>query len=102
MGEWEAASRGRGYIYAYISDLGFPGSPVGKESTCNAGDVGSIPVSTRSPRGGHGNPLQCSCLENSMDRVAWQAHRAAKSQDTTERLTQLLNLSSILLKRVQV
>ena len=63
---------------------GFPGDSVGKESTCNAGDtedVGSIPGSGRSPGGGHGNPLQYSYLENSMDRRAWRAtvHRVAKS-----------------------
>ena len=46
----------------------------GKESACNAGDTGvicSIPGSGRSPGGGNGNPLQCSCLENPMDRGAW-------------------------------
>ena len=43
---------------------GFPGSSDGKESTCNVGDLGSIPGSGRSPGGGHGNPLQYSCLEN--------------------------------------
>ena len=37
----------------------------------NAGDVGSIPGSGRSPREGNGNPLQCSCLENPIDRGAW-------------------------------
>ena len=46
------------------SNLGFPGSSAGKESACNAGDLGSIPVLGRSPGGGHGNPLQYSCLEN--------------------------------------
>ena len=49
---------------------GFPGGSVGKESTRNAGDtgdVGSIPVLGRSSGGGHGNALQYSCLENSMD-----------------------------------
>ena len=65
--------------------LGFPGGSVGKESTCNAGDLGdmgSIPGSGRSLGGGHGNPLQYSCLENPMDRGAWwaTAHRVAKSQ----------------------
>ena len=45
----------------------------GLESACNAGDVGSIPGSRRSLGGGHGNPFQCSCLENPMDRGAWQA-----------------------------
>ena len=47
-----------------------------KNPSANAGDVGDvslIPKSGRSPRGGHGNPLQCSCLENPMDRGAWQA-----------------------------
>ena len=43
----------------------------GKESACNAGDVGLIPGSGRSPGGGSGNPLQYSCLENSMDRGVW-------------------------------
>ena len=42
----------------------------GKESACNAGDVGSIPGSGRSPGEGNGNPLQYSCLENPMDRGA--------------------------------
>ena len=44
--------------------LGFPGSLDGKESACNAGDLGSIPGLGRSPGGGHGNPRQYSCLEN--------------------------------------
>ena len=55
-----------------------------KSPPANAGDVrdvGSIPGSGRSPGGGHGNPLQYSCLENSTDREAWWAtvHRVAKS-----------------------
>ena len=47
-----------------------------------AEDVGSIPGPGRSPGGGHDNPLQCSCLENPMDRGAWHAavHRVTKSQ----------------------
>ena len=44
-----------------------------KESTCNAGDIGSTPASGRSPGEGNGNPLQYSCLENLMDREAWWA-----------------------------
>ena len=44
--------------------MGFPGGSNGKESTCNAGDMDSIPGLGRSPGGGHGNPLQYSCLEN--------------------------------------
>ena len=53
--------------------LGFPGGSVGKEFTCNTGDAGLIPGPGRSPGGGHGNSLQYSCLENPMDRRAWQA-----------------------------
>ena len=61
--------------------LGFPGGSEGKESACSAGDPGSIPGSGRSPGEGIGYPLQYSCLENSMDRGAWQAivHGVAKS-----------------------
>jgi len=56
-----------------------------KNPLASAGDVrdmGLISGSERSPGGGHGNPLQYSCLENPMDRGAWQAtvHRIAKSQ----------------------
>ena len=56
-----------------------------KNSPANAGDTGDmglIPGSGRFPRGGKGNPLQYSCLENPMDRGAWQAmvHGVAKSQ----------------------
>ena len=47
---------------------GFPGGPDGKGSACNADNLGSIPGLRRSPRGGHGNPLQYSCLENPIDR----------------------------------
>ena len=54
----------------------------GKESACNARDLGSIPGSGRSPGRGHGNPLQYSCLENPMDTGAWWAtvHGVAKNQ----------------------
>ena len=50
--------------------MGFPGGSEGKVSAYNAGDPGSIPGSGRSPGEGNGNPLQYSCLENSMDREA--------------------------------
>ena len=65
-----------------ITCQGFPGGSDGKESACNAGDMGSIPGLGRSPGGGHSNALQYSCLENPMDRVAWGAtvHRVARSQ----------------------
>ena len=61
------------------------GALVVKNLPAIAGDVrdaGSIPRSGRSPGGGHGNPLQCSCLENPMDRGAWWAtvHRVAKNR----------------------
>ena len=54
----------------------------GKEPASNAGDLGPVPGLGRSPGGGNGNPLQYSCLENPMDRRAWQAtvHGVAKSQ----------------------
>ena len=51
-------------IERYIKILGFPGSSAGKESTCNAGDLSSIPGLGRSSGEGHGNSLQYSCLEN--------------------------------------
>ena len=53
--------------------LGFPGGSDDKESTCNGGNLGSIPGLRRSPAEGKGYPLQYSCLENSTDRRAWQA-----------------------------
>ena len=55
---------------------------INKESLCNAGDLGSIPGSGRSPGGGNGDPLQCFCPENPMDRGPWWAtvHRVTKSQ----------------------
>ena len=54
----------------------------GKESACNAGDLGLIPGLGRSPGGEHGYPLQYSCLEKPMDRRAWLAtvHGVTKSQ----------------------
>ena len=70
------------YIYICNSALGFPGGSDGKESACNAGDLGSILGLGRSPGGQHGNPLQYSCLENPLDRGAWRAtvHGVAKSR----------------------
>ena len=62
--------------------LSFPDGSDSKESACNVGDLGSTPGMEKSPGGGHGNPLQYSCLENHMDRGAWQAtvHGITKSQ----------------------
>ena len=52
---------------------GFPGGSVVKNPPTNVGDAGSVPGSGRSPGGGNGNPLQYSCLENSMDKEVWWA-----------------------------
>ena len=62
--------------------MGFPGGPDGKESACSAGDLGLILGLGRSHGGEYGNPLQCSCLENPVDRGAWRAavHGVAKSR----------------------
>ena len=60
------------WIYPLITTLmGFPGGTDSKESAWNAGELGLIPGSGRSTGEGNGNPLQYSCLENSMDREAW-------------------------------
>ena len=61
--------------------MGFPGGSDSNASACNVKDPGSIPGLERSPGEGNGNPLQYSCLENSMDRGAWQAtiHTVAES-----------------------
>ena len=66
----------------------FPRSSDSKASACNAGDMGSIPGSGRSPGEGHGNPLQYSCLENPMDKGAWQAtvHGVPRSQTRWKQL----------------
>ena len=68
-------------IATHSSIPGLPCGSAGKESAFNAGDMGSIPGLGKSPGGGHGNPLQYSCLENPMDRGACWAtdHRVTKS-----------------------
>ena len=67
---------------------GFPGGSDGKVSACNAGDPGSIPGLGRSPGEGNGNPLQYSCLENSMDKRSLVGYSpwGHKDSDTTEQL----------------
>ena len=69
-------------VYCWPSQLVFPGGSDGKESVCKTGDWSLIPGLGRSPGEGNGNPVQYSCLENSMDRGAWWAtgHRVAKNQ----------------------
>ena len=69
--------------------LGFPGGSDVKESACNVGDLGLIPESGRSPGGGHGNPLQYSCLENPHGQrsLADYSSWGCKESDTAERLS---------------
>ena len=59
--------KGPTYFLKAIHKISFPSSSEGKATACNAGDLGSIPGSGKSPREGNGNPLQCACLENSVD-----------------------------------
>ena len=64
---------------------GFPGGSEGKESACNVGDPALVPGLGRSPGEGNGNPLQYSCLENSMDGGAcWAMVHGVTELDTTE------------------
>ena len=67
-------------------DMGFPCGSDGKESAFKAGDPGSVPKWGRSPGGGNGNPLQHSCLENSMGRGA----RGRRESGMTEQLTYII------------
>ena len=81
MGLGRQGRPGKGLVSWFGALNGFGGKEVkrghsrrlrGKESACDAGDVGSIPGWVKSLEGGNGNPLQYSCLENPMDRGAWQ------------------------------
>ena len=74
-------------LLAFISDdRGFPGGSDGKDSACNAGDLGLIPGVGRSPEERNGYPLQYSCLENPVDRGPWwsRVHKVTTESDTTE------------------
>ena len=80
------------FNYPTLSLLGFPGGTCGKEHTCQSRRhkrCGFTSWVGRSPGGGHGNPLQYSCLENPMDRGTWpiMVHRVAKSQTRLSDLT---------------
>ena len=68
-----------------LQSLGLPWCLSGQESTCQAGDVGSVSGSGRPPAEENGNPVQYSCLKNPMERGAWQAtvHGVAKELDMT-------------------
>ena len=70
-------------IYFRVGSSSFPGGSAGKESACNAGDLGSIPGLGRSPGEGNHYSLQYSGLENSMDYSPW----GRKELDMTERLS---------------
>ena len=82
-------------IYSYCliyNSLGFPGGSDGKESACNVGDPGLISGLRISPEEGNGNPLQYSCLENSMDRsLAGYSPWDCKESDLTEKFSPLLS-----------
>ena len=69
-------------IVPFIAEEEFPGDLDGKESACNAGDLGLIPGLGRFPGKENGYPLQYSCLENSLDRGSWWAtvHGVTNSQ----------------------
>ena len=73
----------------WMQPLGFPGGSDGKESACNAGDLGSVPELGRFPGGWHGNPLQYSCLENPHGQrcLVGYSPQGSKKWDTTEQLS---------------
>ena len=71
MSALDADDDGVVFTIIVIIISGFPGGSDGKESTCNAADLGLIPGSGRSPEEGNGNPLKYSCLENSTNRRVW-------------------------------
>ena len=77
------------FLSIYIPLLGFPDGSDGKESACNGGDLGSIPGSGRSLGGGHGNPLEFSCPENSHGWRSLAGYNSwgCKELDMTERLS---------------
>ena len=93
------------FVLRCFPSNGLPGWLIGKESTCSArvpGDAGVIPGLGSSPGGGHGNPLQYSCLEYPMDRGACRArvHRVAKSRIQLKRFSTHTQTSPVLLTRV--
>ena len=78
-------------LFSVKHESDFPGGSDGKASVYNAGDPGSVPGPGRSPGERNGNPLQYYCLENPMDRGAWQAtvHGVAKSWTRLSHFTSL-------------
>ena len=81
-----------------------PGSLSGKESACNAGDLGLTPGLGRSLRGGHGNSLQCSCLENPHGQRSMVGYSpwGCKELDMTERLSTAAPTRTIFLFQVKI
>ena len=76
-------------ILMFCPTKGFLGGSNGKGSACSAGDLGLIPRLGRSPGGGHGNPLQYSCLDNLLEqrRLTGFSPCSHKESDTTEQLS---------------
>ena len=84
--------------------MGFPGGSDGKVSACNAGDPGLIPGWGKSPGEGNDNPLQYSCLENSMEwePCRLQVHGVAKSRTRLRRLSMHAKITNIKLTELHV
>ena len=85
----DAISHAQFFIGSLLFFMGFPGAPADKGHAFNGGDLGSISGSRRYPGEGNGNPLQYSCLENSMDKRSLAGYNLwpLKESDTTELLT---------------
>ena len=77
------------YILSIVSQQGYPRGSDGKESACNVGDLGSIPGLGRAPGGGHGKPLQYSCLENPHGQRSLAGHSpwGGRESAVTEQLS---------------
>ena len=84
---WTFAGKVMSLLFNMLS-RGFSGCSDGKETACNGGNPSSIPGSGRSPGGGNGYPFPYSCLENPMDRGAWQATAHGVAQSHTTEATQ--------------
>ena len=73
--------------------MGFPGGSDGKESACNAGDLGSIPGSGRSPEGGNGYPLQHCCLENPPGQKSLVGYSPWGHKESCDPMTEQLSIT---------
>ena len=92
-GPWRVLDRELGWSDRYNKNsLCLPGGSDDKESSCNSGDLGFIPGLGRSPGENNHDPLQCSCLENSMEGGSWQAI----VRGVTKRWTWLSNFQFLL------